>query len=207
MNNIDPPHRPRGRPRAFDRNEALVRAADTFWQLGYEGASIADLTLAMGITPQSLYAAFTSKAALYAEALAWYGDHEGGATTRALTEESHAVVALARVLREAARDFTRTDHPRGCMISTAVLACAVENEEVARQVSGLRNATLTQLRSRIEQGVRDGQIRPETDAAALARFVGATIQGMSVQARDGASESDLRGLAEHAISEIARHRA
>lgn len=207
MNNIEPSSRPRGRPRAFDRDEALAKATSTFWQLGYEGASIADLTLAMGITPQSLYAAFSSKAALYAEALAWYGNHEGAATARALTEESHAVVALARVLREAARDFSRAEYPRGCMVSTAVLACAVENEAVARQTSDLRNATLMLLRSRIEQGVRDGQIRPETDAAALARFVGAIIQGMSVQARDGASESDLRGLAEHAISEIARHRA
>jgi len=207
VNNIEAAPRPRGRPRAFDRNEALARATNIFWQLGYEGASIVDLTLAMGITPQSLYAAFGSKAALYAEALTWYGDHEGAATVRALTEESHAVVALARVLREATRDFTRADQPRGCMVSTAVLTCAVENEVVARQVSNLRNATLTLLRSRIEQGVRDGQIRPETDATALARFVGAMVQGMSVQARDGASESDLRGLAEHAISEIARHRA
>lgn len=207
MKNIEPPPRPRGRPRAFDRGEALGRAAETFWRLGYEGASIADLTQAMGITPQSLYAAFNAKADLYAEALDWYRDHEGAATARALAEETHAVVALARVLREAARDFTRADRPHGCMVSTAVLACATENEPVARHVSALRNGTLALVRARIEQGVRDGQLRPETDAAALARFVGAIIQGMSVQARDGASESDLRGLAEHAVSEIARHRA
>lgn len=199
--------RPRGRPRAFDRNEALERAALTFWRLGYEGASIADLTGAMGITPQSLYAAFSSKAELYAEALGWYRAHAGAATTRALAEEPHAVVALARVLREAARDFARTDRPQGCMVSTAVLACATENEPVAQHVSALRNGTLALLRARIEQGVRDGQIRPETDAGALARFIGATIQGMSVQARDGASEAELRSLAEHAVSEIARHRA
>lgn len=207
MNNVDPQLRPRGRPRAFDRNVALAKAMNTFWKLGYEGASITDLTQAMGITPQSLYAAFGSKAALYGEALSWYGDHDGSTTARVLTEEGHAVVALARVLREAAREFTHRGHPGGCMLSTAVLACAVENEAVARQASSLRKAMLALLRNRIEQGVRDGQIRPETDAAALARFVGAVIQGMAIQARDGASESDLRGLAEHAVTEIGRHRA
>lgn len=207
VKNTEPSSRPRGRPRAFDRNLALARAAAAFWQRGYEGTSIADLTEATGITPQSLYAAFNSKAELYAEALDWYRAHEGAALPQALSTEPHAVVALARALREAAGDFTRAGQPAGCMISTAVLSCAIENEPVSLRVAALRGDTLTLIRKRIEQGVQEGQIRPETDTQALARFVGATIQGMSVQARDGASESDLRAIAEHAISEIARHRA
>lgn len=206
MKNIGPPSRPRGRPRAFDREEALAKAAETFWRRGYEGASIADLTEAMGITPQSLYAAFSSKAELYTEALERYRSREGAMTMLALSSEPHAVVALARVLREAARDFTRADRPSGCMVSTALLGCAAENETMANHVAMLRTAALMRLRDRIEQGVRDGHLRPETDAAALARFIGATIQGMAVQARDGASESELRTIAEHAVSEIARHR-
>src|ERR1700756_3392727 len=69
--------RPRGRPREFDRERALGKAAHTFWQLGYEGASIADLTAAMGITPQSLYAAFQSKADLFKESLSQYRRTDG----------------------------------------------------------------------------------------------------------------------------------
>lgn len=206
MKNNAPTPRPRGRPRAFDRDEALAKAADTFWRLGYEGASIADLTAAMGITPQSLYAAFASKADLYREALEWYQATVGASTAAAL-EEGDAVVALTRVLRDSARDFTRRDRPHGCMVSTAVLTCATENDPVARHVAGLRTATINLIRVRIERGISEGQLKGETNAASLARFVGAMIQGMSVQAQDGATTEALSALADHAVAEIERHRA
>ncbi|MGY0777304.1 TetR/AcrR family transcriptional regulator [Azospirillum argentinense] len=206
MKNNAPTPRPRGRPRAFDRDEALAKAADTFWRLGYEGASIADLTAAMGITPQSLYAAFASKADLYREALEWYQATVGASTAAAL-EEGDAVVALTRVLRDLARDFTRRDRPHGCMVSTAVLTCATENDPVARHVAGLRTATINLIRARIERGISEGQLKGETNAASLARFVGAMIQGMSVQAQDGATTEALSALADHAVAEIERHRA
>lgn len=199
-----PGSRPRGRPRGFDRNAVLAKAAVTFWRLGYEGASIADLTAAMGITPQSLYAAFTSKADLYREALAWYQADTGAAMADAL-EHGDVVMALAHVLRAAARAFTRGDRPAGCMVSTALLTCAVENAPVARHVSSLRNGMLDLLEVRIARGIAEGQLKPTTNAAALAHFAGAVIQGMSVQAQDTAAESTLLGLAEHAIAEIRRH--
>nr|WP_269214050.1 TetR/AcrR family transcriptional regulator [Brucella pseudogrignonensis] len=183
----------------------MAKAAETFWRLGYEGASIIDLTTAMGITPQSLYAAFTSKAGLYREALAWYQSHIGASTTRAF-EESDAATALVRVLRESAVEFTHPNRPHGCMVSTAVLNCAVENEPVARHVSSLRNETLDALTARIERGISQKQLKHSTDAMALARFVGAMIQGMSVQAQDGASRSALLAMADLAVAEIERHR-
>ncbi|MBT9386896.1 TetR/AcrR family transcriptional regulator [Pseudooceanicola sp. CBS1P-1] len=205
VKNIKAPPRRRGRPRAFDRDEVLARATETFWRLGYEGASITDLTAAMGITPQSLYSAFTSKAELYREALGWYQSHVEATTARAL-EEDDVGMALARVLNDSAHEFTRPERPRGCMISMAVLACAVENQPVAQHVSSLRNETLDALKARIARGVDEGQLRPGTDVAALARFVGAMIQGMSVQAQDGASKSALSAMANLAIAEIERHR-
>ncbi len=203
-NNQGPP-RARGRPRAFEREDVLARAAETFWSLGYEGASISNLTKAMGITPQSLYAAFSSKADLYRDSLAWYQAHIGASTAQAL-EENDVVAALARVLRESAREFTKPGRPHGCMISTAALTCAVENDAVAGHVSGLRDETLDALKNRIERGIAKEQLRSNTDTESLARFVGAVIQGMSVQAQDGASKAALLGLAEYAISEIERHR-
>lgn len=198
--------RPRGRPRAFDRDEALATAAQTFWRLGYEGASIADLTAAMGVTPQSLYAAFRSKADLYREALEWYQANIGASTAEAL-QEGNVVVALSRVLRESAREFTGKGRPHGCMVSTAVLTCAAENQPIARHVAGLRTATLNLILERIKCGIDEGQLRRETNAESLARFVGAMIQGMSVQAQDGASGAELLALADHAIAEIDRYRA
>jgi AcrR family transcriptional regulator len=198
--------RRRGRPPAFDRNQVLARAAETFWRLGYEGASIADLTEAMGITPQSLYAAFGSKADLYKESLAHYRQTAGAFTARVLTEEWNAADAFVRLLRESAREFCKAGRPHGCMISTATLACASENLPVADHVAGLRAGALKLFRDRIERGITEGHFRPDTDAAALARYLGAIIQGMSVQARDGASEEELASLAAIAGAEVDRHR-
>lgn len=206
VKNTDTSSRPRGRPRAFDREAALGKAAETFWQRGYEGTSIADLTKAMRITPQSLYAAFRSKAELYAEALEWYQAHIGAEATQ-LLEEKDAVQALSRLLRENARRFTDPARPHGCMISTAVLTCAEENKPVALHTGGMRGEALDLLKARVERGIREGQLRPDTSAGALSRFVGAMVQGMSIQALDGASEADLSALAEVAIAQIERYRA
>lgn len=159
----------------------------------------------MGITPQSLYAAFTSKADLYREALDWYQSQIGAFTVASLREPD-VVHAFERLLTETAAEFSRPGRPHGCMISTAMLACARENEAIADMIAQERDATLNALRARIERGIADGQLIDETDAASLARFVGAIIQGMSVQARDGASEAELQAIARLAIEQVRRYR-
>ncbi|MGE6786378.1 hypothetical protein ACQKGL_28050 [Ensifer adhaerens] len=90
------------------------------------------------------------------------------------------------------------------MISTAVLTCAVENQAIASHVSALRSETLALLEARFRQGIADGELR--ADAGGLVRFVGAILQGMTVQAQDGAGEADLLTIAELAIAEVGRHR-
>ena len=139
MKNSDQAPRLRGRPRSFDRNAALAVAMETFWRLGYEGASIADLTAAMAITPQSLYAAFGSKAELYREALGLYRATSGASLAKTLDEEPTVSAAFERVLKQRARTFAGRGHPAGCMISTAVLTCASENEPIADHLRELRN--------------------------------------------------------------------
>jgi AcrR family transcriptional regulator len=198
-NNVPPERRPRGRPRGFDSTRALDQALEVFWRLGYEGASIADLTEAMGITAPSLYAAFGSKAELYRRVLERYQARQGASTPRALTEEPTARAAVERLLREAARDFSSRKHPPGCMISTAVLTCAEENQPIAEHVATLRAGSLKALRARLEQGIAEGELPAGTDAAALARYFGALLQGMSVQALDGASEAELLALGKVAM--------
>ena len=206
VKNERPAPRRRGRPPAFDRDEVLAKAAETFWRLGYEGASIADLTAAMGITPQSLYAAFRSKADLYREALNWYGDSFAALTPDSL-DRPDPIGTLRDLLNEEARRFADPSHPPGCMISTAVLGCAVESQPVARMISDMREATVTRVRERLERAKIEGELRSDADPAALARFVAAIIQGMSVQARDGASQADLVAVTRLATAELERHRA
>lgn len=199
MKNTYKPVRGRGRPRGFDREAALEKAVQFFWEQGYEGTSIADLTAAMGITAPSLYSAFGSKEELYREALVLYREGPGAAMTRALKEESTAFAALSRLLRESASDFSSPGQPRGCMISTAVLGCAPENRDAAKLVAELRSRALAALKRRLDEAVKTGELPRETDTSALARFYGAIVQGLSVQARDRASKAALNGIVEYAI--------
>ncbi|EPE99216.1 TetR/AcrR family transcriptional regulator [Rhizobium grahamii] len=197
----------RGRPPAFDRETVLSAARDVFWQHGYDGSSIADLTASMGITPQSLYAAFRSKAELYREALAQYRRMPRPEPGNPFQAEIDTVTAFERFLNNSAAIFTAADHPKGCMISTAVLNCAAENEDIAEYVSSLRAQTLDIFAARIERGIKEGDIRKDANARSLARFMGAIVQGMSVQARDGATASELGEMTSHAIHELRRYTA
>ncbi|GES49841.1 MULTISPECIES: TetR/AcrR family transcriptional regulator [Rhizobium] len=194
--------RKRGRPPAFDRETVLAAARDTFWKHGYDGSSIADLTAAMGITPQSLYAAFGSKAELYRETLDQYRRMPRPEPGNPFQDKVNTVTAFERFLTNSAKIFTAPEHPKGCMISTAVLNCAEENEPIAHHVASMRLQTLDIFTARIERGIAEGDMRPDADARSLARFLGAIVQGMSVQARDGATTDELLALLSHALNEL-----
>ncbi|GLQ57129.1 TetR family transcriptional regulator [Devosia nitrariae] len=182
----------------------LGKAAIEFWKLGYEGASIADLTAAIGITPQSLYAAFGSKAELYREAVGWYLTNIG---ENDWVEADDVVEGVRQLLESQAETFTRPGYPPGCMISTAVLTAAVENVDIAAHMSRLREANVARFAERLQRGIAEGQLRPDTHTTALARFIGAVIQGMAVQARDGADTATLRDIAAMAVAQIESWRA
>ncbi|WP_233576786.1 TetR/AcrR family transcriptional regulator [Citreicoccus inhibens] len=166
-----------------------------FGRQGYEGASLVDLTQAMGITAPSLYAAFESKAALYRRCLAHYRAGAGAFTQRALTGEGTTRECFARVLRDSAAHFVRDQALRGCLISTAALTCAAENQAVVEHTASLRADALAQFEARIERGLAEGDVPAGTDTKMLARYIGAVLQGMSVQAQDGAPEAELLQVA------------
>lgn len=192
--------RKRGRPRKFDRGEALERAMEVFWASGFEGASIPMLTEAMGISAQSLYAAFASKDALYREAIGRYRETIGGFAARALDEGTDAVDAMARLLREAAILFSRTADTPGCMITTA--PASVPEDPLTRLGRQLRAESVHRMTERLQRGVHDGQVSSETDCTSWARYLASVVQGMSVQARDGASTEALLSTAEIATQSL-----
>ncbi|WP_342238971.1 TetR/AcrR family transcriptional regulator [Inquilinus sp. OTU3971] len=194
----DPP-RSRGRPRGFDRDAALDRALPVFWRQGYEGASVADLTAAMGITTPSLYGAFGSKERLYREALDRYRADPQRAAPWAMAAPT-AREAVRLILEGSARDFSDPAHPPGCMISTAVLTCAPENRPAAAMVTSMRGNTVARLRTRFARALEEGELPPGTDPDELARFYGAIIQGLSVQALDGAGRDDLMKIVRRAMA-------
>ncbi|APS17907.1 TetR/AcrR family transcriptional regulator [Streptomyces parvus] len=187
----------RGRPRSFDREAALRKATLTFWEQGYEATSIADLTRVMGIAAPSLYAAFGDKRTLFGEVVEVYATLFGGFGDRALTEEPTARRGFARMLREAAAEYTEAGRPHGCMVLSAAENCS--SAEVVAVLRGQRLRNVVAFQQRIQRDVDAGVLPADTDAAALARCTAAVIQGMSQQARDGASRAELEALAEVAV--------
>lgn len=189
--------RARGRQPTFDRDEALDTALDLFWRHGYEGVSIADLTKAMGIAAASLYHAFGSKADLYREVLRRYG--AGRLKTEDIANAPSSYAAVRQMLENGIAAVTAPGKPLGCMVSSGMLMTAAENAGLAKELKALRAATRTALERRIARDVADGVLPADTDAAELARFYAAVLQGLSVQALDGASATELRQVAATAL--------
>ncbi|MBY6242909.1 TetR/AcrR family transcriptional regulator [Methylosinus sp. Sm6] len=192
--------RPRGRPRALDRDEALETALQLFWRHGYEGTSVADLTAAMGVTPPSLYTAFGSKERLYQEALDRYGASYGSFTARALAEEPTARQAVERILQESVAVYSEGPAPRGCMLASGAVTCAPEHTMVVADLSKRRLATISAIKARLDRAVIEGELAPSTDTEALAAFYAAVVQGLSIQARDGVDRDVLKTIAATALN-------
>ncbi|MFI1756488.1 TetR/AcrR family transcriptional regulator [Streptomyces sp. NPDC020571] len=190
--------RTRGRPRSFDRATALEAALLAFWEHGYEATSVSDLTRVMDIGAPSLYAAFGDKRSLFEEVVQEYGLRYGSFGDRALAEEPTARAGIERMLREAAAEYTAPGRPHGCLVIHAAANCSTA--EVEESLRERRNANIAAIERRIDADVDEGVLPPDTDAAALARYTGAMIQGMSQQARDGASRAELEALAEIALA-------
>jgi len=190
----------RGRPRMFDRTEALRRAMDLFWVQGYESTSISELAAAMGINSPSLYASFGSKEALFREAVAFYDATEGEATAAALREPT-ARESMEALLRNNLVAYTDPGKPRGCMIVMAAANIGkTQNEEVRRYVAQYRGSTISLLQERLRRGVEDGDVPPDADIAAISAFFTTVLHGLSIQANDGASREELHRVADAAIA-------
>ncbi|WP_433760587.1 TetR/AcrR family transcriptional regulator [Nocardia sp. CA-135398] len=181
----------RGRPRAFDREVALRRAMEVFWEHGYEGSSMSDLTAAMGINSPSLYAAFGGKEELFRAAVGLYGTTEGGYTARALREEPTARASIEAMLRDNATAYTHKDKPHGCMVVLAGSTYTTRSETIRDFLVEKRRETTEDIRERLDRGVAEGDLAPDTDTAALASFYTTVLYGLSIRARDGASHSEL----------------
>ncbi|WP_026405211.1 TetR/AcrR family transcriptional regulator [Actinomadura rifamycini] len=192
----------RGRPRGFDRDEALRRALALFWERGYEATSVSDLTAAMGIRPASLYAAFGDKKSLFKEVVDAYGRLPAGTyMAAALREEPTARAAFARMLRDAAVHQSGTAaHPPGCLVITAATNVTAEDEEIAGFLRGMRDANKVKFRDRLRAARDAGELPADADCDGLADYFAAVVQGMSQQARDGATEADLSRIADHAMN-------
>lgn len=189
----------RGRPREFDADAALAAALRVFWSKGYEGASLSDLTEAMGITRPSLYAAFGNKEALFKQALDLYEREKLDYIGAALKEPTARKVA-EHLLRSALEMQMSSSDPKGCMGVINAVACGAEAESIRAEVIHRGRVAKQGLVERFEQAKREGDLPPETDAVGLTSYLIAIMQGLAVQGGAGASCRDLTGMIDTSLA-------
>ena len=190
-----------GRPREFDAETALDQAMEVFWRHGYEGATIAQLTEAMGINPPSLYACFGNKEGLLKAALdrytklrnIWMDEVVAAPTARAVAE---------RMLMGIADKQTDPANPPGCLLVQGGVACGTGSENVPFELAARRAQNEERLRDRFIRAKAEGDLKPTSDPAALARYVSAVSVGMGVMASSGADREALRQVASVAVQAV-----
>jgi AcrR family transcriptional regulator len=184
--------RSRGRPVVFDRCKALSEAMKLFWERGYEGTSFDDLIAAMGISASSFYNSFGSKEELYCEATRSYLEWAGEWFFAILNDPSiDTRTAFAHLFQATAEEFTRGDHPLGCMISLAGTHCSPGMKNIREMMAEHRAFSEGAMAERILKGMAKGDVPEDTDAKMLAAYYSAVARGLAVQARDGASLQTL----------------
>lgn len=194
------PVRGKGRPRGFDRDQALHRALEVFWTRGYGPATVAELCAAMGINPPSLYAAFGNKDALFLEALRHYEETYWAAPWKAFDDEPDLRRGLEQFFREAASILSSRDVPCGCLVVQTSGTVATESEAVREALRELREASRGAFLARLDRARVSGDLPADADTEALAAAFAAVLQGMSTQARDGASRESLERLAKASLA-------
>jgi AcrR family transcriptional regulator len=188
-----------GRPRAFDLDRALERALRLFWEKGYEGTSLSDLTKAIGINRPSLYAAFGNKEALFRKALDRYVEKTVGFVLEAIKEPTARRV-VTRLLLSAADMVTNPHHPPGCLTVRGALASGEEADPIRLELALRRSESEALIRKRLDTAKRQGDLPPDANPADLARYLATVYQGMSVQAAGGATRQQLRRVAKIALT-------
>jgi AcrR family transcriptional regulator len=191
--------RGRGRPRTFDRADALAQAMKLFWERGFEGASFHELISVMGISPSSFYNSFGSKERLFREATGAYLAISHARFEAELNADTDTKSAFRNLLQAAAREFTKEGEPSGCMISLACTQVPPALTSVRDMMARLRQDGEFALAARIRRGIEEGDVPESANAEALAAFYSAVSRGMAVLARDGASRERLTEIAEIAM--------
>ncbi|MEM9012463.1 MAG: TetR/AcrR family transcriptional regulator [Pseudomonadota bacterium] len=182
---------PRGRPRSIDRAAVLARATETFWRLGYEGASLSELTAAMGVSRPTLYTAYGDKADLFMAALEQYGGTYGTAPLRAFLAEAEIGTAVSAFLRIAAEGNTTPGMPTGCLIACCASTAAESQPAVRDRLAEIAEQTAAALAERFSTEVTAGRLSAEPGPFVRAQRLIDMMYAQAVRARSGETRASL----------------
>ena len=190
---------PRGRPREFCVDHALAQALRVFWTKGYEGASLSDLTEAMGITRPSLYAAFGNKESLFRKALDLYEREKMAYLNEGLAQPTARQVAET-MLRGALENVAGEGEPHGCMRVIASVACGPAAQSLHDEIIQRTDVFKRMMVERFERAKEEDDLPAHIDALGLTGVLVAWLQGISIQANQGIERKDLERLIDTALS-------
>jgi AcrR family transcriptional regulator len=190
-----------GRHREFDVDKALEAALSVFWKNGYEGTSFEDLTRATGVVRPGLYSAFGNKEALFFKAIDRY-DTKYMTYLREALAEPKVHDAVRRFFEGSIAVQTLGGVGRGCAVVNGALACSSETEPIRQELIARQKLTEDAWRVRFERGLKEGELPPSTDCAALAGYLMAVNQGLGIQAKAGVPKARLAAIVEHALATL-----
>lgn len=180
-----------GRPREFDKDQALDAALIVFWEYGYEAASLSQLRSAMGLSSASLYAAFTSKRGLFEAVVERYADTFGRVTGPASCADLEAREAVELTLRQSVAMQTDASHPRGCLFVSSGSPAGLEDRQVRELLMMRRSMDRTNLTACVQRGIDSGELPADLDAEALGSAFHTFLVGISTEARDSLERATL----------------
>jgi AcrR family transcriptional regulator len=187
-----------GRPRGFDENAALDAAMRVFWEEGYEGATLADLTAAMRINRSSMFAAFGNKEALFKKAFEHYAETRLAYMHKALEKPTIREV-IEYSLRSTVEFLSTPGNPKGCLSVHGALATGPEGDPVKQWLIRGRKHGEAMIRGRFERAKKAGELPRDADPGAYARYLGTLIQGLGVQGASGATKAEMNKMVDLAL--------
>ena len=183
--------RGRGRPKCFDEQDVLQKAMLIFWEYGYEATSMSDLTKALNLTAPSLYSCFGDKSQLFYACLEYYLKYEACPIELIFQQAKTAKIAVELYLYENLKKLVQQGKPTGCMLVTATMNCSEEHYSIQQDLLFKRNAVKSKILTRLEQGVKDGDLVATANLQGMTDYYATVIQGLTMQARDGVEREQL----------------
>jgi AcrR family transcriptional regulator len=190
-----------GRPISFNKDAALEAAMLLFWERGYEGTSMADLTQAMGLNPSSIYAAFGDKHALFQLAAKRYVEMREQYAGKALEQPTFEKVVRA-LFDNTIAFLTAPGHPPTCMTLAGAVGCSVEAKPARDLMTEIRKQNQIAIRKRLLKARQSGELPKSLNLDDYTRYLSTIIAGLSIQAANGSTKEELKRTAKMALRHL-----